>query len=130
MSVTTAEPIDLDAVTRALPTGGTLMCSGDPSQPGAVLSSEVYTDEQIQAAVTAPAAPLPQDEALAIVQALAASVPAQIAQAQADAATVATIVAGEPLAADHVAAIQRNSAAWPQLLAGLQALAMAAGVVS
>lgn len=72
--------------------------------------------------------PQQQEQAVANVQQLAASLPAQITQAQADATTLSGLVAGQALTAEQVAALQRAQQGWTQLLPALQSLVTAAGL--
>lgn len=71
----------------------------------------------------------PQQQAQAQVAQLAAAVPDQIAQAQADAQTINAITPGAPLTAEQVAALGRHANGWPELLQGVLTLAQAAGLV-
>lgn len=72
--------------------------------------------------------PTAQQQAQAQVAQLAASVPDQIAQAQADAQTINAITPGAPLTAEQVAALGRHANGWPELLQGVLTLATAAGL--
>ena len=76
-----------------------------------------------------PAALSTRQIAKGTVQTLAATLPAQLTQAQTDATTIAGMVAGQPLTAEQVTAIQRHAAGWPQLLEALGAIVTAAGLV-
>ena len=73
--------------------------------------------------------PTAAQTAAAQIQALAATLPATVTQATADAATLAGLTAGQPLTAEQVAAIGRHANGWVQLLEALGALATAAGIV-
>lgn len=74
---------------------------------------------------TSPPVNTTRSQAQAQVAQLAATLPDHITQAKADSATLATLVAGQPLTAEQVAALQNHAAGWPTLLQGLQALVAA-----
>ncbi len=70
-----------------------------------------------------------QQQATQQIQQLAATLPATIAQAQADATTIAAMTAGQPPTAEQIAALARHATGWVQLLDALGTLATATGVV-
>ena len=73
-------------------------------------------------------APTPQEVARADLVSLVAAIPGHIAQAQADAATVAGMTAGQPLTATQVGALANHANGWVTLLQALQTLTAAMGV--
>ena len=80
---------------------------------------------------TAPPPPPPSARQLAQaeVAGVAATLPDAIAQAQADASTIAAMTPGSPPTADQIAALARHATGWVALLDALGTLATATGVV-
>ena len=75
-----------------------------------------------------PPPPTPQQTAREQVRTLAATIPTQISAAQADAHTIASMVAGQAPTAEQIAALTRHANGWVTLLEGLSALVTALGM--
>lgn len=75
-----------------------------------------------------PPAPTAQQTAREQVQQLAATIPTEIANAQADATTIAGMVAGQAPTAAQIAALTRHANGWVTLLDALGTLVTALGM--
>lgn len=113
---------------------GTLIIQGDTTVAGAALRSSQWTLQEIEAALAAitytPRQPTAKQAAQTNVVQLYSTIPAQITQAQADATTIATMVAGQPLNAAQITALTNHANGWVNLLQALQSLVVAAGLDS
>lgn len=89
-----------------------------------------YTYDATTDTWTAPVPPPPtaQQTARTQVQQLAATIPTQVSNAQADASTIAAMTAGQAPNAAQIAALTRHANGWVSLLEGLSALVTALGM--
>lgn len=76
----------------------------------------------------APEPPTALQTASQTVMSLADEITYYLAQAQTDAEALNTLLPGEPLASEHVIALQHSQEGWVTLLTGLQALLTSLGI--